>query len=79
MSNTTTPRSTTPLVNWIGNLIPPLLVFVLFLAVWHFVVSIFQLPKAVLPSPLQVANAGWENRELLLKGLWATGKAAALG
>lgn len=79
MSPPTPSRTHTPLASWFGNLIPPLLVFVLFLAVWHFVVTIFQLPKAVLPSPLQVANAGLENRELLLKGLWATGKAAALG
>jgi NitT/TauT family transport system permease protein len=79
MSNSPATPTTTKLTGWIGNLIPPLLVFILFLAIWHLVVSIFQLPKAVLPSPLQVANAGWENRELLLKGIWATGKAAALG
>ncbi|MFN9344918.1 MAG: ABC transporter permease [Planctomycetota bacterium] len=57
----------------------PLAVFLLFLLTWQSVVSLWGLPKAVLPSPLQVADAGWENRGLLLKGLYATGKAAVLG
>jgi NitT/TauT family transport system permease protein len=59
MSNSPATPNTTKLTGWIGTLIPPLIVFILFLAVWHLVVSIFQLPKAVLPSPQQVANAGW--------------------
>lgn len=64
---------------WWTNWLPPLGVFLLFLAAWHFVVTTWNLPKAVLPSPTQVALAGWENRELLAKGLYATGKAAVLG
>lgn len=66
---------------WTGRLglvIPPLVVFLVFLAVWHAVVTTFRLPKAVLPTPTQVTTAAWENREVLLRGVWATGKAAAI-
>lgn len=66
-------------VRLISTIVPPVTVFVLFLLGWHGVVTLFELPKAVLPSPSQVASAGWENRELLLRGFLATGKAAALG
>lgn len=62
----------------LGLVLPPLVVFLGFLAAWHAVVTTLHLPKAVLPTPTQVVTAGWENRALLLRGLWATGWAAAI-
>lgn len=64
--------------NWL-NWVLPIAVFILFLIAWQVVVTLWSLPKAVLPTPQQVANAGWEHRDLLAKGLFATGKAAVLG
>lgn len=69
----------TRLRRMVGASFPPALVFVLFLFVWQVAVSITRLPKAVLPSPWQVAQAAWEYRDLLTKGFLATGQAAALG
>jgi NitT/TauT family transport system permease protein len=62
-------------VNWVA----PLAVFLLFLCIWQVVVTVWSLPKAVLPSPVQVAAAGWDNGSLIAKGLFATGKAAVFG
>ncbi len=67
---------------WLRTLlltVPPLIVFGLFLLGWHWVVDHFQIHKTILPSPKAVVDAAWENRESLVKGVVATGKAAILG
>lgn len=43
---------------------------------WHGVVRLFGLPKILLPTPYEVALAGWEQRETLLWGTFVTGVAA---
>lgn len=42
------------------------------IAAWHFVVKLFDLPKLLLPTPWQVAEAGWQHRDVLLKSGWIT-------
>lgn len=42
------------------------------IAAWHFVVKLFDLPKLLLPTPWQVAEAGWQHRVVLLKSGWIT-------
>jgi NitT/TauT family transport system permease protein len=37
------------------------------IAFWHLIVVLFDLPKILLPTPWQVAQAGWEHRVVLLK------------
>ncbi|WP_047813605.1 ABC transporter permease [Rhodopirellula islandica] len=37
------------------------------IAVWHLIVVAFDLPKLLLPTPWQVAEAGWQHRVVLLK------------
>ncbi|MFG0263723.1 MAG: ABC transporter permease [Rhodopirellula sp. JB055] len=34
---------------------------------WHLIVVLFDLPKILLPTPWQVAQAGWQHRVVLLK------------
>ncbi|MCM2371295.1 ABC transporter permease [Aporhodopirellula aestuarii] len=48
------------------------------LLVWHLFVRIFDLPKILLPTPGQVAAAGWQRREELLMASWVTFYAAAV-
>lgn len=69
----------TPLGYRMLGLLPPGVVFLLFLLVWQVSVSVTRLPKAVLPSPWQVAQAAWQYRDLLAQAFLATGQAAALG
>ncbi len=48
-------------------------------AVWQLVVTVFDLPQILLPSPLQVVRAGMEESRSLLRGMWITGLAALSG
>ena len=57
----------------------PCAVFFVLLIVWHTAVQFWQLPKVLLPSPMSVLQSGWEERMVLLRGTWATGKAAMMG
>lgn len=59
--------------------VPVIAVAVGFLLVWHFAVQIFEIAPILLPSPAQVAVAGWENRQTLLEATWVSGRAAAAG
>ena len=49
------------------------------IAVWQLVVTVFDLPQILLPSPLQVVKAGLEESRSLLRGMWITGLAAISG
>ena len=52
--------------------IPPLVAGLLLLIVWDAVVRIFELPKLILPSPGDVAAAGWKQRGALLEAFGVT-------
>ncbi len=49
------------------------------LIVWELIVSVYGLPKALLPTPRQCLLAAIENRDALIAGVFATGIAAAAG
>jgi NitT/TauT family transport system permease protein len=68
----TTPRSIT-------NMMLPVAVFLLILAVWALCVWLFGIRKFVLPSPMDVARVAMENRRALLGSMFLTGSAAILG
>ncbi|GAB5404962.1 MAG: ABC transporter permease [Aureliella sp.] len=53
--------------------------FVAFLIAWHLAVRWFDLPKILLPTPWEVAQAAWLEREPLLRGFLSTAAAATLG
>lgn len=48
-------------------------------AIWQALVTVFDLPQILLPSPLQVLQAGVQESTLLLRGIWITGTAALCG
>lgn len=60
----------------IGAVLAALLAFV---AVWHVVVVGFDLPKILLPTPWQVVQAVWLEREALTRGFLSTAAAGCLG
>ncbi len=57
----------------------PFLVFAVVATIWHFVVIWLRVPNIILPSPVSVMNALWQERSVLLKASWVTLQAAAAG
>ncbi|ELP33429.1 ABC transporter permease [Rhodopirellula baltica] len=57
---------------WAWTAFAVIMVAALGIAAWHFVVKLFDLPKLLLPTPWQVAEAGWQHRDVLLKSGWIT-------
>ena len=57
----------------------PVVVFLLVATIWHFVVVLFKIPPIILPGPIAVANALWQERMVLLNASWITLQAAAVG
>ncbi len=49
------------------------------IAIWQLVVTVFELPQILLPSPRQVVEAGIEERRVLMQGMFVTGLAAVSG
>ena len=64
---------------WIGNVALVVGVAVCGLFVWEAIVWLFDLPRALLPTPRQVAAAAIREREPLLRATLMTGCAAAAG
>ena len=66
----------------IENLIPPVLLLALVVALWEFAVWWFEIGAYLLPAPHAVAKAGWEDRWKLLNAakytLTATGAGFAI-
>lgn len=58
---------------------PPVLLVVLLVLAWYFVARVSGLGSFVLPSPVDVARAGWETRDLLLHAVGNTLLATSLG
>ena len=50
---------------WRRNLIPPFLLIIFVILVWQTVAIRSGLSAFILPSPIQVLQAGWETREVL--------------
>ena len=57
----------------------PFWVFTVVATFWHFVVVWLQVPSIILPSPIAVMNALWQERVVLLNASWVTLQAAAVG
>jgi NitT/TauT family transport system permease protein len=67
-----------------GTVVPPLVVFVVFLGIWILVSQVILDPdrRFLLPAPWSVVDVGFldgANRAELLAGLWLTAKAALIG
>ena len=63
----------------VARLLPTALVAGLGLVIWQLVVTFTGIHPVLLPGPLQVATAAWENRSTLLMATSVTGQAALVG
>ena len=61
------------------NILPPLLVFVVFVAAWALFVKIADIAEFVLPGPGRVFEKMIEHRQALLKATFSTGIVALAG
>ena len=61
------------------TVIPPLVLFAIVVAVWQACVVGFRLKPYLLPSPLAVGQALFQDRELLVRAVVYTGSAALCG
>lgn len=62
-----------------SRVLPPLLVFALFVAAWQLACALLALPAYLVPAPTRVAAAAVANAGALARGLALTASAAALG
>lgn len=58
---------------------PPVMLVAILVLGWYFVAKVSGLGSFVLPSPVEVAKAGWETRGLLLDAVGTTMLATAIG
>lgn len=57
----------------------PIAFAILVLGSWQAYVAISGVPESSLPSPTEIASAGWEQRDLLWDNLWPTVAEIAIG
>ncbi len=69
-------------MNWRRDVVPPTALIVLLVTGWYFLAKVSGLSSFILPTPLEVIEAGWKTRDLLLNAvgvtLIATGTGLAL-
>lgn len=58
---------------------PPIVAVLLLLVLWQLAVTVFQVEKWILPSPVHIAQEAWLNRADLIKHTWATIQLTLLG
>lgn len=61
------------------DIAPPVVLVAILILGWYFVAKVSGLGAFVLPSPVEVAKAGWETRDLLLDAVGTTLLATAIG
>ncbi len=66
-------------MNWRRDFIPPTALIAVLIIGWYFVAKVSGLSSFVLPTPLDVIQAGWETRELLLNAVGTTLLATGIG
>jgi ABC-type nitrate/sulfonate/bicarbonate transport system permease component len=68
-----------PFPRWFRDLFPPILLIAFVVFSWHVVAARSGLSAFVLPSPLQVIQAGWETRMVLGNAIGITLLETAIG
>ena len=68
-----------PLPRWVRDLFPPVLLIAFVIFSWQVVAARSGLSAFVLPSPLQVIQAGWETRTILGNAIGITLLETAIG
>ncbi len=66
-------------MNWRKYIIPPTALIAILIIGWYFVAKISGLNSFILPSPINVIQAGWETRDLLLSAIGTTLLATGIG
>jgi len=66
-------------MNWRRDIVPPIALIVTLLIGWYFVAEISGLGSFILPTPLDVIQAGWETRDILLQAVSNTLLATGIG
>ena len=54
------------------RLVAPVVFALLFLGAWQLYVAVADVPESSLPSPTEIAAAGWDARNLLIDNTWVT-------
>ncbi|MEM6691945.1 MAG: ABC transporter permease subunit [Planctomycetota bacterium] len=68
-----------PLTRTLRDVLPVLVLAIFVLFGWTFAASWWELPKSLLPTPLECARAAWMYRQDLIGGFVGTGIAAVAG
>ena len=66
-------------MKWRRDILPPILLIVILLIGWYFVAKVSGLSSFILPTPIDVFQAGWETRALLLNAIGITLLATGIG
>jgi ABC-type nitrate/sulfonate/bicarbonate transport system permease component len=66
-------------MNWRRDVAPPVVLIVILVVGWFFVARVSGLSSFILPSPMDVIQAGWDTRALLLNAIGLTLLATGIG
>jgi len=66
-------------MKWRRDVAPPVVLVAVLVLAWYFVAKLGGLGSFVLPSPVDVARAAWETRDLLLRAVGTTLLATIIG
>jgi ABC-type nitrate/sulfonate/bicarbonate transport system permease component len=66
-------------MNWRRDIVPPTALIAILIIGWYFVAKVSGLSSFILPTPLDVIQAGWETRDLLLNAVSVTLLATGIG
>jgi len=66
-------------MNWRRDFVPPVALIVILIIGWFFVAKVSGLSSFILPTPVDVVQAGWETRDLLLNAVGVTLLATGIG
>jgi ABC-type nitrate/sulfonate/bicarbonate transport system permease component len=66
-------------MNWRRDIFPPIVLIVILIIGWYFTAKISGLSSFILPTPIDVIQAGWETRDLLLNAIGITLLSTGIG
>lgn len=66
-------------MNWQRDVLPPAALIVILIVGWYFVAKVSGFSSFILPTPLEVIQAGWETRNILLDAIGQTLLATGTG
>jgi ABC-type nitrate/sulfonate/bicarbonate transport system permease component len=66
-------------MNWRRDIVPPTTLITILILGWYFVAKVSGLSSFILPTPLDLIQAGWETRDLLLNAVGTTLLATGIG